>query len=102
MVSEHLEIIIWDYNPDRIAAIEHNLHCAMHTLGCRGTVSCMSEPPLLARMGLMNRVPVLEIDGMHWSLKPEEEISELACEQLLARILSSPRQNGNQNWILRR
>lgn len=84
-----LRIIIWDHNADRIAAIDHNLHCALRKVGIRGEVFSMSEPPLLARKGLIHRVPVLEIGGMHWSLTPGEEISEAACEQLLSRFRDS-------------
>ncbi|KIX12864.1 hypothetical protein [Dethiosulfatarculus sandiegensis] len=101
-MDQSLEIIIWDYNADRIAAIDHNLHSAMRKLNCQGRVKSMSEPPLLARTGVLPRVPVLEIDGMYWSLRPGEEIPETACEHLLARILSSPRHGPGEQWILQR
>ena len=43
----------------------------------------MSEPPLLARMGVLHRVPILEIDGVQWALVPNCTISEEDCRNLL-------------------
>lgn len=79
-----LRIIIWDLNAERISVIDRNLCLALQNRGIRGEIICMSEPPLLARMGLSHKVPVLEIGGMHWSHTPGEEISIEACEKLLS------------------
>ena len=46
----------------------------------------MSEPPLLAREGLLNDVPALEIAGRYWKLRPNQTISEEACRSLLRRF----------------
>ncbi len=89
-MGESLEIVIWDYNPDRIAAIDRNLHSALKKLGRHGNVTSMSEPPLLARTGMLDRAPVLEIEGKYWSLVPGMEIPETACEQLILQLTAEP------------
>ena len=53
----------------------------------RGTVSSLSEPPLMSREGLVGREPVLEIGDAYWSLRPGETISKEACLKLLSRIV---------------
>mgnify|MGYP006995949147 CR=1 FL=1 len=57
-MSFPLSIVIWDYNPERIAEIDRNLHLALRELNLRGTVSSLSEPPLMSREGLVGREPV--------------------------------------------
>lgn len=42
---------------------------ALHELNLRGTVSSLSEPPLMSREGLVGREPVLEIGDAYWSLR---------------------------------
>ena len=77
-MSFPLSIVIWDYDPERIAEIDRNLHLALRELNLRGTVSSLSEPPLMSREGLVGREPVLEIG---------ETISKEACLKLLSRIV---------------
>lgn len=84
-----LKITIWDNDVDRMAAIDQNLYLAMKELNLRGTVDRISEPPLLARENLLNRVPVLEIEDRYWSLKPGRTISQSECRQLLAQLFGS-------------
>ena len=67
-MSFPLSIVIWDYDPERIAEIDRNLHLALRELNLRGTVSSLSEPPLMSREGLVGREPVLEIGDAYWSL----------------------------------
>ena len=38
-MSFPLSIVIWDYDPERIAEIDRNLHLALRELNLRGTVS---------------------------------------------------------------
>lgn len=59
-MSFPLSIVIWDYDPERIAEIDRNLHLALRELNLRGTVSSLSEPPLMSREGLVGREPVLK------------------------------------------
>ena len=75
-MSFPLSIVIWDYDPERIAEIDRNLHLALRELNLRGTVSSLSEPPLMSREGLVGREPVLEIGDAYWSLRPGETISK--------------------------
>ena len=82
-----LSIVMWDYDPERIAEIDRNLHLALRELNLRGTVSSLSEPPLMSREGLVGREPVLEIGDAYWSLRPGETISKEACLKLLSRIV---------------
>ena len=81
-MRKHIDIAIWDSEAERLHAIERNLRLAM-----RGGISSQSEPPLLGRMGLTGRVPVLEIDGLYWSRGQGREFSPQECEELLARIM---------------
>jgi len=85
-MSFPLSIVIWDYDPERIAEIR-NLHLALRELNLRGTVSSLSEPPLMSREGLVGREPVLEIGDVYWSLRPGKTISKEACLKLLSRIV---------------
>ena len=82
-MSFPLSIVIWDYDPERIAEIDRNLHLALRELNLRGTVSSLSEPPLMSREGLVGR----EIGDAYWSLRPGETISKEACLKLLSRIV---------------
>ena len=86
-MRKHIDIVIWDSEADRLHAIERNLRVAMRNLGLFGGLSCQSEPPLLGRMGLTGRVPVLEIDGLYWSRGHGRVFSPHECEELLARIM---------------
>ncbi len=85
-----MKITIWDTNPQRIWRIDKNLHLAMRQLGLNGTVDSMSEPPLVSRSGLARRIPVLEIDGNYWNLRPGEDISAEECLNLLRHIFGQP------------
>ena len=82
----NIEITIWDNDLKRIRAIERNVALAMRSLNLKGAVKIISEPPLLSREKLLNRVPVLEINDHYWSLKPQTEISESQCRELLSFI----------------
>ena len=81
-----MNIIIWDTNAQRIACIDRNLRIAMQQLGMRGLVTSMSEPPLIGRMGLIGKTPVLEIGGFYWSLKAGSSISVEECLNLLRKL----------------
>ena len=76
-------LILWDHNTERIAEISANLRKVMQVNRIEGTIRVMSEPPLLARMGVLHRVPILEIDGVQWTLVPNCTISEEDCQNLL-------------------
>lgn len=86
---EKLEIIIWDNDVKRIREIDANLFVAAKRCGCSVVTKSISEPPLLAREGLLPRVPVLEIAGQYWSLKPQTIFTEEQCVALVSKILGS-------------
>lgn len=78
-MSFPLSIVIWDYDPERIAEIDRNLHLALRELNLRGTVSSLSEPPLMSlrRAGLAGNP----------SLKSEMPIGPYGREKPLQRSL---------------
>lgn len=86
-MRKHIDIAIWDSEAERLHAIERNLRLGHAQSGSERRLSCQSEPPLLGRMGLTGRVPVLEIDGLYWSRGQGREFSPQECEELLARIM---------------
>lgn len=81
-----MDIVIWDSDNGRIVEIDRNLRLAMKQLGIKGRVTSMSEPPLLGRMGLLGKVPVLEINGCWWSLPQGTTIDLEQCLDLFARL----------------
>ncbi len=95
-MRKHIDIVIWDSEAERLHAIERSLRQAMRNLGVSGGISSQSEPPLLGRMGLTVRVPVLEIDGLYWSRGQGREFSLQECEELLARIMREELPNPDQ------
>jgi len=64
------EIILWESDCKTIRACEIALHEALKKLGLKAIVTINSEPPLIARNQLWGRLPVLEIQGLHLSLRP--------------------------------
>lgn len=84
-----LDITVYDLVPERLAQIEENLKSAQKQLGIKGDVYLISEPPLISRMNIYHRIPVLEIDGQYWSKNFYETISEQDCVELLKTILNS-------------
>ena len=84
------EISIWDNDVERIRIIEANLYRAMRSLGLKGVVKIISEPPLLSRENLLARVPVLEIMDRYWSLTPQTVITEKQSREFLASLYTHP------------
>ena len=84
------DISIWDNDVERIRIIEANLYRAMRSLGLKGVVKIISEPPLLSRENLLARVPVLEIMDRYWSLTPQTVITEKQCREFLASLYTHP------------
>ncbi len=82
-----MEIILWDLDLNRVAEISRNLRLALKEADMKANLIIMSEPPLISRMNLTHRVPILEIEGEYWSLRPGETITKKQCSQLL-NILS--------------
>jgi thioredoxin 1 len=64
------QIILWESRGEMIRACELAVHQALKELGIKAVVTVNSEPPLIGRHHLWERLPVLEIQGLHWSLRP--------------------------------
>lgn len=83
---EPLRIVIWDDEPERLRAAEAELKHALRELCLEGEIASQCEPPLLARMGLTGRTPVLEIDGQYWHLGPGRTPDRRSCCNLLRQL----------------
>lgn len=81
-----LQITIWDNDAQRIAEIDRNLHFSLAELKIQGLILSNSDPPLLARENLLDRLPVLEIAGNYWSKKAGEVFSKDECISLLSKF----------------
>lgn len=81
-----LRITIWDNDALRIAEIDRNLQSALSELRIEGLILSNSEPTLLARENLLDRVPVLEIGGNYWSKKTGKAFSKAECHSLLSKF----------------
>ena len=92
------EIILWESDCKTIRACEIALHEALKKLGLKAIVTINSEPPLIARNQLWGRLPVLEIQGLHLSLRPGcaftvEELTRLFKKIFANQIQPNHRQN---------
>jgi hypothetical protein len=82
-----LKVVIWDNDPQRIAAIDRNLQAAAIELGLKLLILSNAEPPSIARENLLERLPVLEIAGRHWSRRPGYAFSRADCVALLSKFI---------------
>jgi hypothetical protein len=83
-----IEIKIWDYEPSRLIEIDRNLRMALQQIKADAIILWISEPPLMAREGIIGKEPVLEIDGQYWSLHPGQSITKEQCVQLLLKYIT--------------
>lgn len=74
-VVEILEITLWECNSNIIRACEIALYEALKKIGLKAVITVNSEPPLIARNQLWDRLPVLEIQGLYFSLHPGRPFS---------------------------
>ena len=81
-----MHIVIWDIDAERISQIDKNLNRALNELGLRAVVASNAEPLSLERENLLPRLPVLEINGLYWSLTPGKVFSKEQCKSLLRRL----------------
>jgi hypothetical protein len=82
-----LQIVIWDNDPQRIAEIDRNLQAAAVELGLKVLILSNAEPPSIAREGLLDRLPVLEVGGRYWSRRPGIALSRGDCVSLLSKFV---------------
>lgn len=95
------EIILWECQGEAIRACERAVHQALKELGLKGVVRVNSEPPLIGRNQLWGRLPVLEIRGLYWSLRPGcafrvEDLKPLFTWIFVDRMEGSPGRNADQ------
>jgi hypothetical protein len=81
-----LQITIWDNDSQRIAEIDKNLQVALIGLKLKALILSNSEPPSIARENLLSRLPVLEIAGRYWSMRPGRTFSKEDCISLLSKF----------------
>lgn len=85
------EIVIWEVNASIISACELAVTQALKELKLKKLVMVNSEPPLISRNKLNDRLPVLEIRGQYWRLIPgrpftKEQLVNLFCKIFVAEI----------------
>lgn len=83
-MDTYLDICIWDLDSERIANLDKKIRISLTKLKLQAHLHSNVEPPLVARMNLTARVPVLEINGVFWGQTPGKEFSQEACERLLS------------------
>jgi hypothetical protein len=83
------EMILWEVNAETIRACERAAIEALRELGLKGRVIINSEPPLISRNGLWDRLPVLEIRGQYWSLTPGQPFTKEQLSRLFRRLFCS-------------
>lgn len=98
------QIILWESNGETIRACELAVYEALKELGIKATVTVNSEPPLIARNQLWERLPVLEIQGLHWSLRPgcaftAGDLKLLFSKIFADRMKGGPGQNFNETGL---
>lgn len=82
------EILIWESNVERIRACESAVYQALKELGLKARVTVNSEPPLISRNQLWERLPVLEIQGLRWSLHPGRAFTAEQLTRLFGKIFA--------------
>jgi hypothetical protein len=80
------EIIVWASDGEVIRACELAVYEALKELGLKAIVTVNSEPPLIARNQLWERLPVLEIRGLRWSLRPGQPFTAKQLTRLFATV----------------
>jgi len=87
------EIILWESDVNIINPSLDAIHRALKVLGIKATVIINSEPPLISRNQLWDRLPVIELRGLRWSLHPGMAFTETELTRLLQKILVDPASN---------
>ncbi len=93
------EIIVWESNGELIRACELAVYEALKGLGLKAIVTVHSEPPLIARNQLWERLPVLEIRGQRWSLHPGQPFTAKQLTCLFAKIFFEEMQSKQDSVV---
>lgn len=64
------QIILWESDAEIIKNCTLSIYKTLKILGLKAVMVVNSEPPLIGRERLWGRLPVIEIRGLHWSLRP--------------------------------
>lgn len=83
------EVIIWASGSELIHDCECAVCEALKELGIKAVVLINAEPPLIARNQLWDRLPVVEVRGRRWSLRPGEPFTKEQLVGLFSRVLVS-------------
>lgn len=81
------EVILWEIDEKIIHPSVDAIQRALKGLGIKATVIINSEPPLIARNELWDRVPVIELRGLRWSLHPGKAFTEAELTRLFRKVM---------------
>lgn len=82
-----MKIVILDNDLDRINLCELNIIQALKVLNLKSDLTKVCEPPYLARMNVMGRLPALDIDGDIWSRPSRGAFGVQEIVTLLRRVI---------------
>jgi hypothetical protein len=83
------EIIIWESSVETIRACELAVNQALRNLGLKARITVNSEPPLISRNQLWDRLPALEIRDQRWSLHPGQPFTAEQLTRLFKMIFAA-------------
>lgn len=81
------EIIIWESRVETLCACEIAVSQALKELGLKAKIIVNAEPPLISRNQLWERLPVLELRGLRWSLHPGRPFTKEQLLRLFQQVL---------------
>jgi hypothetical protein len=81
------EIILWASDPQIIHPSLEAIQAALQALHIQAVVTVNMEPPLISRNQLWDRLPVIEINGLRWSLAPGRAFTSAQVTRLLQKVL---------------
>jgi hypothetical protein len=90
------EIILWESDENIIHSSADAIQRALKGLGVKATVIINSEAPLISRHQLWDRLPVVELRGLRWSLHPGRAFTEDELTRLFRKILVESDSHPNQ------
>ena len=72
---QELEITVWEADVAVLHPLLVNLKEALRNLNMKASIQINSEPPHLARHGILGKTPVIEINASMWSLRQNHIIT---------------------------
>jgi hypothetical protein len=83
---EKMKIMILDNDLDRMNRCEDNIRQALKSLQLKAEITKVCEPPYLARMDVLGRLPALDVDGDIWSRPSRNAFNVPELLTLLRRV----------------